>query len=760
MSMIGRILAHYEIIGLLGKGGMGEVYRALDTTLKREVALKLLPTDMAADPVRLERFQREAETVAKLSHPHVVHLYSLEEADGVHFLTMELVDGKGLDEVLTPGGLPLSRVFEVGIALSEALFAAHGEGIIHRDLKPANVMVTTAGEVKVLDFGLAKLSGDDASSEDSATAVMPITATGSVMGTVPYMSPEQFRGQEIDHRSDVFSLGIILYELATGKRPFDGPTNSDVGSSILRDTPPQVTQLKQDVPRHLGRIVARCLEKEPERRYQNARDIREDLVRLRDEEHSGGVPMGSGETPSQNVSIAVLPFVNMSSDEEQEYFSDGIAEELLNLLAKIPQLRVTSRSSAFSFKSKNLEIPEIAKRLNVANILEGSVRKAGNRVRITVQLIETGSDTHLWSETFDRTLDDIFAIQDEIAAVVVGQLRVTLLGKAPKSHETDPEAYALVMQAAHMRKRGTPESLEKAVELCRQALSIDAEYVTGWHCLGAVYTSLVLRGLRPRDEGYRLARESVMKTLAISPDYGPSHSVLGLISMIYEGDMAVAAQHMQRALALEPTNTHIVSNAASLTQYLGRLNEAIALIEYCGARDPVSPITQCNLGYAYMLAGRLDDAVATCRIAVTLSPDHLSGHYLLGTALLLKGEHKAALAAFQKETDEAYRVKGMTLALHALERQSEFDATFTELRERWGEQWPSEIAHVYAWIGDADSAFEWLDRAVSKEDLGDQYLLPFYRTLHEDPRWRQFLEKTGQTPERLAAIEFKVTLPG
>ncbi|MBU1699566.1 MAG: protein kinase [Candidatus Eisenbacteria bacterium] len=781
--MIEKTLGHYQILDKLGAGGMGEVYRALDTKLKREVALKLLPADMSTDAARLERLQREAETVARLSHPHIVHIYSLEESGGRHFLTMELIDGEGLDKILPPGGLPSARVFDIAIALCDALSAAHEKGIVHRDIKPANVMVTSGGRVIVLDFGLAKQAGpskDTIPPESSTTEILPLTGEGAIMGTVPYMSPEQFRGLEADHRSDIFSLGILLYELATGKKPFEGATLSDVGASILRDTPPLLTQYRPDLPRHLGRILAHCMEKEPERRYQSAKDIRNELEALRDEIRSGESSIGDNRRafepdatpvpppepavparPAPELhSIAVLPFVNMSSDAEQEYFSDGISEELLNLLSKVKQLRVTSRSSAFSFKGQNLEIPEIAGRLNVAHILEGSVRKAGNRVRVTAQLIEAAADIHLWSETFDRTLDDIFAIQDEIAAVVVERLRITLLGEPPKSGAPDPKAHALIMQARHMRNLGSVEAYEKAVELCRKALSIDPQYAEALITLAATYTNQASKGLRDPGEGFRLAREAAQKVLAIDPDCARAHSMLGWISGGYDGDLATAARHMQRALALEPTNSAVIGNASGLATFLGRTDDAIALDEYRAARDPVSPNTHVKLGLDYISAGRLDEAISAFRTSLTLSPGYITSQFFIGMVLLLKGESKAALAAFQKELDDDYRLKGIALASYELGRRAEFEAAFTRLRDRCEDAYPSEIAQVYAWIGDADAAFNCLDRAVSQgEALGDQFLQPSYRNLHDDPRWHAFLEKTGKAPEQLAAVTFQVTLP-
>jgi TolB-like protein/Tfp pilus assembly protein PilF len=457
-------------------------------------------------------------------------------------------------------------------------------------------------------------------------------------------------------------------------------------------------------------------------------------------------------------SIAVLPFVDMSPDKDQEYFSDGIAEELLNLLTKIPELRVISRSSAFSFKGQNLEIPEIARRLNVAHILEGSVRKAGNRVRITVQLIEAHSDTHLWSETYDRTLDDIFAIQDEIAVHAVGQLKVTLLGAVPTVEQTDPEAYALYLQARHLLRQGTPEATDQSTALLERALAIDPNYTAAWVGLATAYGSS--SGL-PREERLRLSREAANQALAIDPAYAGAHASLGLLALGYDNDMEAAARHLERALALEPTDRATIHNAAIVVTSLGRLDEAIALNEYGVARDPVNPIGHYNLCGSYLFSARLDEAIASCRTALTLSPGRIGAQYAIGVAQLLKGEPEAALAAFAEEGDEENRVKGTAMALHDLGRQAEYEAAFGELAKRWGEQWPLEMAQVYAWTGNADAAFALLDEAVAQNEDGliFQFRVMLYTTLHDDPRWAAFRERTGTSEAQLAAIEFDVSLP-
>lgn len=458
-------------------------------------------------------------------------------------------------------------------------------------------------------------------------------------------------------------------------------------------------------------------------------------------------------------SIAVLPFVNMSSDEEQEYFSDGLSEELLNLLAKIPELRVTSRSSAFAFKGEKIDIREIAKKLNVAHILEGSVRKAGNQIRVSAQLIEANSDTHLWSETYDRALSNIFVIQDEIAREVVSQLKITLLGDAPTVHETDPEAYALYLQGRHLRRLRTADSLEQSQRLLQQALAIDPDYAAAWDELGYLYVNQLNLGLRSPDEGYLLAREAIDKALVVDPEYALAHASLGYIAITYDNDPVAAASHLQRALELAPANITIIASAASLTEKLGRLEEAIALSEFVVARDPVSPRSNVNLGGFLAAAGRWDEAVEYYQKALVLSPGYSVVNYKIGVVSLLEEKFQAALEAMQKETS-VWGIVGQVMAHHSLGQAEESDAILAELINEHEQGWAYNIAYVMAWREEADRAFEWLDKAVQYKDggLSDIQNEILFSNIQDDPRWQPFLESIGKSPEQLAAVEFEVTL--
>jgi TolB-like protein/Flp pilus assembly protein TadD len=460
-------------------------------------------------------------------------------------------------------------------------------------------------------------------------------------------------------------------------------------------------------------------------------------------------------------SIAVLPFVNMSDEKSNEYFSDGISEELLNLLAKIPQLQVTARTSSFAFKGKETGIPEIARTLHVAHVLEGSVRKAGNSVRITAQLIKAGTDTHLWSQTYDRKLDDIFAIQDEIAADVVKQLKVTLLATAPKTRTTDPEAYALYLQAVQLGRQFTGEGFQQSDGLYRKVLAIDSRYAPAWYGLARNFGNETGQGLLPGKEGFAQAREAAVRALAIDPDYAPAHAQLGWIGMYGDNDLAGAAQHLERALALDPADISVLATSATLLQSLGRLDEALALEEAAVRRDPVNVTALFNLGYHQRMAGRLNAAIASFRTVLSLSPNNGGAHCQLGVALLLKGDAKGALAEIEQETSEIYKMIGLPMAYHALGRKADSDAALAALIAKYEKDGPSNIASVYAYRGEADHAFEWLDKAVDYGDggLGEIVTDNLFDKIHADPRWLAFLRKIGKAPEQLAKIEFKVTLP-
>ena len=770
----GTKLGPYEVIAPLGAGGMGEVYRARDPKLNREVAIKVLPEAVAHNPDRLARFEREARMAAALNHPNIVTLYSIEEAGGIRFLTMEHVEGQSLDRLMRSEGMPLARVLDVALSLAAALAAAHEKGIVHRDLKPANVMLTSDGWVKVLDFGLAKRPAGDVTEAEAATKVItsPLTAAETVMGTIPYMAPEQLRAEPVDARTDVFALGVVLYELVAGHRPFRGATDLDVCSAILRDSPARLTSFRPDLPREFEQIVERCLEKAPDGRFQTANEVRVELELLRRElgeryltkpPRRGVGTDGFTELSPISVdtpSIAVLPFVNTSQDKDNDYFADGLSEELLNVLTRIRGLRVASRTSAFYFKGKDVDLATVAGKLNVATILEGSVRKAGKRVRITADLIHVATDSRLWSQTYDRELDDIFVVQDDIAQSVVKELRAALLGDtsltlpteslkqeveaAAKGRGANAEAYRLYLQGRFFVDRYTEESIAKGIAHYQQALRLDPEYALAWAGLSVAYASQSRQGFARPAEAFGHAREAAERALRSEPELPEAHLALGLVRLDYDWDWKGAESSFQRALSLAPGNAEVLSISADVMLTLGRLDEAIELSRRAAMLDPLGVTTYKNLGRHCFYADHLAEAEAAIARMLDISPQCGLAHYLLGFVYLRQGRLVEALAEFEQESIRKFRLLGLALAHHARGSATQSEEALRELVEKESNVAAAQIAWAYAYRGDADRAFEWLERGYARRDTPSWLSRhPLLRSLHTDSRWQPFLQKMG-----------------
>jgi TolB-like protein/Tfp pilus assembly protein PilF len=465
--------------------------------------------------------------------------------------------------------------------------------------------------------------------------------------------------------------------------------------------------------------------------------------------------------PPPENSIAVLAFSNMTHDPVQEYFSDGISEELLNLLAKIPELRVISRTSAFSYKDKKVRLAQIAEELNVAHILEGSVRKTGDRVRITAQLIETSTDTHLWSETFDRSLDDVFAIQDEIAEQVVEQLKIAILAPLPKARVVDPKAHSLYLQAKHLGGQFTKESLEKSVALYEQALAIDSEYLPAWDGLASSYWNQANMRLRSYEESVILIRQVTEAALAIDANHAFAHGSLGFIATFYDGDLPIAAEHFDRALALDPTDPNILQDAAALAKIMGRLDEAIEILEYVASRDPVSAAIHNNLGTAYLYSDRLDEAIDSYRTVLNLSPGKSGTHAFMAIAMMLLGKPQEAFEEIELEPLGVWRTIVLPMIYHDLGQSVESDDALAALIEEWGADAAYEIAYILAYREEADRAFRWLGKEaeVGSPSFAEILGFPLFANIHNDRRWLPFLESIGKSPEQLDPIRFDVNLP-
>jgi len=791
--LIGRDVTHYRILRKLGGGGMGVVYEAEDLTLRRHVALKFLPDEPAQSPEALSRFQMEARSASALNHPHICTIYEFGQYGGRPFIAMEFLKGQALGDLIGGQPMEVDHVLDLGTQLADALAAAHGEGIIHRDIKPSNIFVVGGSQVKILDFGLAKKMPDWSeipAGAGQATRSLPeeLTGAGLTLGTLTYMSPEQARGEDIDARSDLFSLGAVLYEMITGTKAFPGRNAGETLEAIFTRPPASIARLNPRAPEPLRRIIEKALEKDRTLRYQSAAGMLEDLKSLlrgvrgttstvpaasakrrparilamvgvalvllslaaflwlnrgkeRGERGASAVP--SSAAP---VSVAVLPFADLSVNRDQEYFSDGLAEEILNDLARIPGMRVTARTSSFQFRGKSSDLRTIGQKLNVANVLEGSVRKDGQRLRIRVELINARDGFHIWSETYERQMDDIFAVQEDISQSVAGALRVALLGGASSasSHQTkDPEAYNAYLQGRYFYGRRSKENLERAGGYYGTAIARDPGYAAAWAGLAEVHHRQADNGYLPIEQGYQMARREVEQALALDSNLAFAHAEMGWIKRAHDWDWEGADASYQRALALDPGGRSSLVGAAVLAFTLGRLDEAIELDTRAVSIDPLSAPAYNNLGLHAHYAGRLEEATAALKKALELNPDFPVSRVLLGRVLLDQGQPQAALGEMERESDPVWRLYGLCLAYHALGRAAEADAAVAEFIKDYGETMAFQIAEVFAYRGESDRAFEWLERAFQLRDSGlaDIKNDPLLKRLKGDRRYAALLKK-------------------
>ena len=792
--LIGRNVSHYRILRKLGAGGMGIVFEAEDLVLRRRVALKFLPEELARTPDALARFQLEARAASSLNHANICTIHEFGEFEGRPFIVMELLKGRTLRDIIGGRPMPLDRVIDLGLQLADALAAAHAEGVIHRDIKPGNIFVVGESQAKLLDFGLAKRMAPptDLTATASATRSIPaaLTESGFTPGTVTYMSPEQARGDEIDARSDLFSFGAVLYEMVTGQPAFPGRSPGEILEAIFTRQPASLARSDQAVPERLRLVIEKALEKDRDLRYASAAEMRQDLARAARSDGEAMpevvaptraralgrtlIPLGAGVAllslalfvwlnwgPGKRsqrgalgvppaatgpATIAVLPFADLSANTDQEYFSDGLAEELLNDLAKIPSLRVTARTSSFQFKGKSADVRTIGQKLNVAHVLEGSVRKDGRRVRIRVQLTDTRSGYLLWSDTYERQLDDIFAVQAEISRSVAGALRIALLGKSPSglaSQTKDPEAYNAYLQGRYFYGRRGKEDLERSVGYYRAAIERDPGYAAAWAGLAEAHHRQADNGYLPVEEGYAMARREAEKALALDDSLALAHCEMGWIRRAHDWDWEGADASYQRALQLDPGSRSALIGAAILAFNLGRLDEAIDLGKKAASLDPLNVATLNNLGFHALYAGRLEEATAALKKVLELNPDFPVSHVLLGRVLLAQGRSGEALVEMEREPDPVWRLYGLCLAYHAAGRTKDAAAALAEFINGYGATMAFQIAEVFAQRGEVDQAFGWLDKAYGLRDSGMADILndPLLKGLERDPRYPALLKK-------------------
>jgi serine/threonine-protein kinase len=713
---------------------MGEVYKARDTRLNRIVALKTLPAEKISDAERKRGFLLEAQATAKLNHPNIVTIYDISEEENVCFIAMEYVSGTTLEQMNTGAGLPLKDAMKFAADIADALIAAHSAGIVHRDLKPANVIVTEDGRAKLLDFGLAQFIEAVAPADDTAT--MP-TVPGAIAGTAAYMSPEQAEGRALDARSDVFSFGSVLYEMLSGQRAFRGESWVATVAAILHVDPRPLRDIKPAVPASIEQHVARCLRKDPLQRFQTMREVKRALAAA----FSDGI---REESPS----IAVIPFVNLSADKENEYFSDGLAEDIIDALTRIPELRVIARTSAFAFRGKEQDLRTIGQRLRVATILAGSVRTAGNRIRVTAQLIQVADESHLWSDRYDREMTDTFAIQDDISQAIANALKVKLV--PPRRCTRNIDAFQSYLKGLYWYQRYTAESLVQAKESFEQALRQDPSYAPAYGGLAVFYYGLGALGIRQMTEMAPLAKSAAENALAIDPTLSEAHSVLGLVTGAVEYDWKSAERHFEAAMAVEPVPPLVrVRYALYFLTPLRRFEEAVAQYRRALETDPLSMMVHFGLAFALYCKGQYDDSIEHAATAVALFPDYWLVHFAMGLALFQKGcleKSIASLEATVRLSPSFTSAAGFLAASYVRSGRSDrAEKLMAEVRERSSKRYvsPACFGVYHAALGQTDRMFECLEAALAERDpyLTRMDAEPCFEPFRSDARYRDLLKR-------------------
>ncbi|UCH85481.1 MAG: protein kinase [Candidatus Latescibacterota bacterium] len=713
--MIGKTVSHYKILEKLGEGGMGVVYKAEDTKLKRMVALKFL-SPLISDATARRRFVQEAQAASSLEHPNICSIHQIDETpDGRMYIVMPCYEGETLQAKIERGPMTLEEAVDITIQVASGLSKAHAKEIVHRDIKPGNVFITNDGLAKVVDFGLAKLSGRT-----------KLTKTGTTPGTVAYMSPEQLKGGNVDQRSDIWALGVMLYEMITGETPFRGDIEQAMMYSIVNEEPRPVQSSRPDVPDDVVRIMERTLSKDPNRRYQTSAEL---ALALQSMVRRPRIKLTDMESDDAKLlpSIAVLPFANMSPDPENQYFGDGLTEELINAFAQIEGLRVAARTSTFRFRGEGVDLREVAEKLNVGTVLEGSVRKAGNRLRVTAQLINIEDGYHLWSKRFDREMEDIFEIQDEITRAIVDQLKVKLVG--PKDQALVPcgtenlDAYTALLEGRYYLHSLTPDGWAKSYDLLKESIALDPSFALPHMWLSDYYQSLAWWGGCSPHDVMPKSRAAAQRAIELDDQLGMAHGALAVVLWSYDWDFHGAEREFRRALELDPTSGFSRMRYALYLSCQGRSEETIAQARLSLRLEPLDPLLTAWVSSTLIGAGAIEEAVDTILKAIAMDQDHWQLHLFLGFAHLFSSREKDAAAALEQAVDlsggasVALAMLGVTY--YVIGKQSEADGLAKRLADRSRQEYvaPWLFACLSAARGEKSDALAHLKRAIEARDL-------------------------------------------
>jgi TolB-like protein/Flp pilus assembly protein TadD len=748
--MIGRTISHYKIVSKLGEGGMGVVYKAEDTKLHRFVALKFLPPHASHDQAR-ERFVHEAQAASSLEHPNICAIHEIDETpEGQVFIVMPCYEGESLQAKLERGPLEFGEAVDIAIQVASGLSKAHEKGIVHRDIKPGNIFMTSDGLAKIVDFGLAKRSGRT-----------KLTRTGTSPGTVSYMSPEQLKGGDVDHRSDIWALGVVLFEMITGETPFRGEYEQAMGYAILNEDPKPLRTLRPDVPVEMERIIEKTLSKDPSGRYQKSSELIAALQALKKRIESSPLD-GGASAAEEGPSIAVLPFANLSADKENEYFSDGLAEDIIDALTQLPGLRVMARTSAFAFRDKEVDVREIGARLNVEHILEGSVRRVGNRLRVTAQLVKASDGYHLWSERFDREMTDVFAIQDEISQAIVEKLRLRLAGDRPlvKRYTENLAAYDLCLKARYHLLKMTEEGRDAGRRYCEQAIALDSSYALAYVVLAESHLWSAFWGFVDPREAYPRAKSAALEALRLDDAIADAHLTLGTVLGSGEFDWEGAGREFRRALELSPSSAVVRYDYAWCYAMwfllpLGRVEQALAEMRRALELDPLDPFYNAILGYLLHTLGQFEPAVAQLKHAIDLDPAFFVPYWFLAGIYAYNGRPEEAVTAAEK-ANELSGNHALTLGLLGdcygqSGRTADARRVLEELNARRRTAYVPSAAFswAYAGVGELEKSLEWVAGGVEERDPTLVTALksaPGFGRLRAHPAYPALLRKMNLDP--------------